>query len=151
MNELIRVSAQSRTHNTGFAWQNERQELQGWGAATNRQELATQQRNTQLGRLFSNVNLPAERRQPQSSMEQITSTIQHMFAQCGLDMELEQIEYGDRYLTFVFLTDDNMMSDRATTAVQYIREQLHSEIGNEVTSAVRPRGRSYEVLVWVKK
>lgn len=147
MNNLIRVNAQSRTNNGCYARQEDDYQLQNWQSSGN----GNQQRNTQLAQLFNNVSLQPERRKPQSSMEHITATMLDMFAQCGFNVDLDSVEHHETHTAFIFITRENMMTDRATIAVQYIRESLQSEIGKGVTSAVKPYGSAYNVVVWVKK
>ena len=154
MGNLIKVSAYDRerqlpqlrqqpTNNGCYAWQDEQQELTRWQSGN-----VTRER--QLGLIFDGISLrPAQPAQPQSSMDQLNAVMSGMFYQCGIECRFDTVEFHDTNMAFVFYTRQNMMSNSAVLATQYVKEQLQGQLNKTVSTGIKPYGSQYQIIVWV--
>lgn len=148
MGNLIKVSAQSRT--------NAEQERQ-WGTlVTNpivvsnqytQNSIAAQnadQRGAKLALALNNTYLPAEPKQANSNMETVIEEIESMFGQFNVEVDDPYVSYQDRDIVIGFDSIDSMFEDTAQTAMQYVKQQLGSQLRKDVYVT------SQRYRVWVR-
>ena len=148
MGNLIKVSAQSRT--------NAEQERQ-WGTlVTNpivvsnqytQNSIAAQnadQRGAKLALALNNTYLPAEPKQANSNMETVIEEIEAMFGQFNVEVDDPYVSYQDRDIVIGFDSIDSMFEDTAQTAMQYVKQQLGSQLSKDIYVT------SQRFRVWVR-
>lgn len=102
------------------------------------------QRGAKLALALNNTYLPAEPQQANSNMETVIEEIQSMFGQFDIEVDDPYVSYQDRDIVIGFDSIDSMFEDTAQTAMQYVKQQLGSQLRKDIYVT------SQRYRVWVR-
>ena len=130
MGKLIKVAAQSRTHNINFVVQGES------GSAT-----------YDLAQVYKENQYMPERKAPESNLDVIKSAIVEFYAQYDITLSESSasVSYHNASTSFSFSTAFNMHSTIGSTANQHAMNVFRDSFRREVNVG----GEKYRVVVWV--